>query len=727
MAAQAERESVRQRAQDALKAGDYRSAHSLLRYLIRQDPKDMEARRMLAGLQSQQVRSSEPPRKAQPAATQRGPLWGFRSLSMVGALALLLLLVIALMMPGGAILASKDSATAPSSSVVNLRLEGVSLDGGQEVTPTTVITVLQSVQETETTGAVQETETTDGSVTTITVVTTSTVATGPVIPGQGGICISGFIIDRYHKASGAGWTVTLTSEDGEVVTLEADANGQFDFEDLAGGTYMVTLDVPDGWRAFTPASFAVTLSGEGTDCADVRFKVEALPCLIVTKLDAGGQAGLSKKAGIPGWEMTATQGDIRLTAVTDGQGRCYFYDLLPGKWTVTEESKVGWRPASNYGYEQSITLASPTKPGQCESLTFVNEQVHEGCIQVQKVDAVGVPLKDWKITLVRDDGTQPSLTTYTDSAGYAVFDKLAMGQWTVTEAENSWWRPVDATEQAVNVTVPGHCETVVFANEPLGCVDGYKINHLEQGLSRWTVMAFNEATGEVFTTTTDSNGYFMFKGLTLGAWTISEEIPEGWEPVTPPEFVVEVKEPFVCEPVRFKNKTNYACVDVFKTDYTDGSGLPGWEISVKPAYGGEAVTGQTDGTGWVRFNGLTPGSYVISEEAQAGWLPVTNESVTVALSASGTCEVIEFVNIQDTAPPPKAVKPKPKPTPKPKPPKKYCPPPPKKGCTTYYTVKKCDTLYSIARRNGTTVRRLTRANGLANPNVIYVGEVLCIK
>ena len=721
MAAQAERESVRQRAQDALKAGDYRSAHSLLRYLIRQDPKDMEARRMLAGLQSQQVRSSEPPRKAQPAATQRGPLWGFRSLSMVGASALLLLLVIALMMPEGAILASKDSAAAPSSSVVNLRLVGAALDGGQEVTPTTTVTApMMMVVE-------AETETTDGTETTITVVTTSTVATGPVIPGQGGICISGFIIDRYHQSTGAGWTVTLTSEDGKAVTLEADSTGKFDFEDLAGGTYMVTLDVPDGWRAFTPASFAVTLSGEGTDCAAVRFKVEALPCLVVTKLDAGGQAGLPKKAGIPGWEMTATQGDIRLTAVTDGQGRCYFYDLLPGTWTVTEESKVGWRPASNYGYEQSIALASPTKPGQCQSLTFVNEQVHEGCIQVQKVDAVGVPLKDWKITLVRDDGTQPSLTTYTDSAGYAVFDKLAMGQWTVTEAENSWWRSVGATEQAVNVTVPGHCETVVFANEPLGCVDGYKINHLEQGLPRWTVTAFNEATGEVFTTTTDSDGYFMFKGLTLGAWTVSEEIPEGWEPVTPPEFVVEVRKPFVCEPVRFKNKTNYACVDVFKTDYTDGSGLPGWEISVEPAYGGEAVIGQTDGTGWVRFNGLTPGSYIVSEEAQAGWLPVTDESTTVTLLASGSCEVIEFVNIQETAPPPKKVKPKPKPTPKPKPPKKYCPPPPKKGCATYYTVKKCDTLYSIAKRYGTTTKRLTRANRLANPNVIYVGEVLCIK
>jgi uncharacterized surface anchored protein len=434
---------------------------------------------------------------------------------------------------------------------------------------------------------------------------------------------------------------------------------------------------------------------------------------------------MPNKAGIPGWEMTATHDDIRLTAVTDGKGRCYFYDLLPGTWTVTEEDKVGWRPAIDHSYEKSITLVSPQQPGQCESLKFVNEQVHEGCIQVQKVDAVGVPLQDWKMTLVRDDGTQPSLTSYTDSAGYAVFDGLALGQWTVKEEVNAWWRPVGATEQAVNVTVPGHCETVVFVNEPLGCVDGYKINHLEQGLSRWEVTARNEATGEEFTTTTDKAGYFQFQGLTLGAWTISEDVPEGWEPVTPPEFVVEVKEPFVCEHVRFKNKTNYACVDVIKTDYTDGSGLPGWEITVKPAYGGEAIMGQTDGTGWVRFNGLTPGSYIISEAMQAGWLPVTEPSTTATLRATGSCDVITFVNVQESAAPP----PKPKP-PKVDPPKKDPPkkdPPPKNSCIARYSVKRGDTLYSIARRYGTTTTRLVRVNGLANPNVIYVGQVLCIK
>ena len=62
-------------------------------------------------------------------------------------------------------------------------------------------------------------------------------------------------------------------------------------------------------------------------------------------------------------------------------------------------------------------------------------------------------------------------------------------------------------------------------------------------------------------------------------------------------------------------------MDVYKKDYTDGAGLPGWEITVQSAYaGGSPVAGTTDGTGHVRFNGLTPGTFIISEKMKmAGW------------------------------------------------------------------------------------------------------------
>jgi uncharacterized surface anchored protein len=198
----------------------------------------------------------------------------------------------------------------------------------------------------------------------------------------------------------------------------------------------------------------------------------------------------------------------------------------------------------------------------------------------------------------------------------------------------------------VDLAVPGECEVVIFANEPLGCVDGYKINHLHQGLGGWEITAQNEATGEAFATVTDETGYFQFQYLVLGTWSISEEKLEGWDPVTPSEFSVKIEEPFVCVNVRFKNMAKYACVDVVKRDVADGSGLADWEITLQPAYGGEAVTGQTDGTGSVRFSELTPGAYIVSETAKPGWKPVTPTSKKVTLQATGTCQVVTFKNRQ---------------------------------------------------------------------------------
>jgi len=51
-------------------------------------------------------------------------------------------------------------------------------------------------------------------------------------------------------------------------------------------------------------------------------------------------------------------------------------------------------------------------------------------------------------------------------------------------------------------------------------------------------------------------------------------------------------------------------------------------------------------------------------------------------------------------------------------------PPPPPAQTTWYTVKPGDNLYRIAIRFGTTINALMAANGISNPNRIYVGQVL---
>lgn len=43
-----------------------------------------------------------------------------------------------------------------------------------------------------------------------------------------------------------------------------------------------------------------------------------------------------------------------------------------------------------------------------------------------------------------------------------------------------------------------------------------------------------------------------------------------------------------------------------------------------------------------------------------------------------------------------------------------------------YTVKKGDTLSGIAKKYGTTYQKIAKDNGIANPNIIYIGQVLKI-
>ena len=56
------------------------------------------------------------------------------------------------------------------------------------------------------------------------------------------------------------------------------------------------------------------------------------------------------------------------------------------------------------------------------------------------------------------------------------------------------------------------------------------------------------------------------------------------------------------------------------------------------------------------------------------------------------------------------------------PPRRYTPP----SCGITHVVRRGETLYSIARRYGTCVQAISRANGLWNPNYIWAGQRLTI-
>ncbi|MDY7076131.1 MAG: LysM peptidoglycan-binding domain-containing protein [Chloroflexota bacterium] len=97
------------------------------------------------------------------------------------------------------------------------------------------------------------------------------------------------------------------------------------------------------------------------------------------------------------------------------------------------------------------------------------------------------------------------------------------------------------------------------------------------------------------------------------------------------------------------------------------------------------------------------------------WGPAVGILV-LALVLAGTATVLAAGNEQ---PPDQLAAQSPLPTPTPTP-----TPLPSGGF--YYTVRSGDTLYSIARRFGTTVQAIVQANGILNPNLIFYGQVFWI-
>lgn len=638
--------------------------------------------------------------------------------SIAGALALLLLLIVALLLPEGTIVA----LTGQAAAAANAKAAALVLDDPTVVTPTI----------TTTTGVDASPE--------------ITVDQLPAVAECTG-CMHIWIIDRYErKGVGGGWRMTITYPDGTNKTFRVPAGGELYVPawspppGICPGPYQIALEVPAGWEPITPASVPVTLTGkEGQDkCAQVRFKVGLLPTLKVVKLDETGPGG--RPAGIPDWSMTVTDNSgVTMEGSTDGLGEVYFSLPHLGEWLVTEESKIGWQPANPAVPFQLIQISAPTQATATPwivEVTFVNKQIRDGCIEVLKTDSAGELLNGWTMTVRRDDGTQQERVgqTGSDGNGRVVICGLPMGGYTVTETPQAWYRANGAIgpSQPVTLTTPGTTVSVAFVNEPLGCIDGYKIDYLNRGLGEWEIIATNGLTGDRYATSTDVLGYFYFPDLPFGPYTIEESVRERWSAVTASTQQVSVmKRGPECVPVRFKNVRDSACLEVYKGDASDEnaaspigySGIAGVPITLRPAYGGTAIEVATDGTGRAFFDSLTPGMYVVEEAISDPWVAVADAKVgPFELGASEPCWPLNstgpvvFLNRQktmakETVAPPKSTAPASSKS---------------SGCRAWHTVRPGNTLYSLARWYGSSVNGLMKANHICNPNLIYIGQKLCI-
>nr|WP_241426128.1 SdrD B-like domain-containing protein [Macrococcus armenti] len=505
-------------------------------------------------------------------------------------------------------------------------------------------------------------------------------------------------IQDANESGIEGVTVTLTKPDGTTVTTTTDANGNYIFEDLPNGDYVVTFETPDGYNG-------PTVINTGDDALDsdgqvVNVTIQDADDMTIDsgfiKVKVGdtvwedtNKDGVQDEGepGIPGVEVTITYPDgTTETVVTDENGYYEFPNVPNGESTIEFKTPDGYIPTTeNVGDDTKdsdgtkVTVNVDGKDDPTIDSGFIKETpvydlgdkvwFDEDKDGIQDANESGI--EGVTVTLTKPDGT--TVTTTTDANGNYIFEDLPNGDYVVTfETPDGYNGPtvintgddaLDSDGQVVNVTIQDADDMTIdsgFIKVKVGDTvwedtnkDGVQ-DEGEPGIPGVEVtITYPDGTTE--TVVTDENGYYEFPNVPNGESTIEFKTPDGYIPTT--ENVgddtkdsdgtkvtvnVDGKDDPTIDSGFIKETPVYDLGDkVWFDEDKDGiqdaneSGIEGVTVTLtKPD--GTTVTTTTDANGNYIFTDLPNGDYVVTFETPAGMDPTKVNVGDDALDSDGT-------------------------------------------------------------------------------------------
>ncbi|OGV08464.1 MAG: hypothetical protein A2499_04710 [Stygiobacter sp. RIFOXYC12_FULL_38_8] len=479
------------------------------------------------------------------------------------------------------------------------------------------------------------------------------------------------------------WTIILSGAAN--MTAVTNDKGEYCFYKLKPGTYTITEVNQTGWlqTAPYPNTFTIVLQpGEsvvGQDFGnklDTTVRLGSICGMKFNDLNGDGKKG-SDEPGLPNWTINLT-GTANMTAVTDDRGEYCFYNLRPGKYTISEVFQNGWIQTAPSTGMYSFELASGEHLVNMNFGNKIDTSVKLGSICGMKFndfngdgkkgdDEPGLP--NWVIILsgLADD------KVITDEKGNFCFERLKPGKYTLSEEfQNGWKQTTPSTETYSFELASGESlGNMNFGNKidpevKLGSICGMKFNDLngdgkkgndEPGLPNWTINLSGTMTQTV---TTDERGNYCFERLKPGKYTISETNKTGWTQTAPSTGTYSfellsgqslINQDFgnkldvierlgsICG-IKFNDVNGNGIMD------KDERGIPNWVINLSDA---ATMSTITDANGNYCFNKLKPGKYTIGEGNQASWLQTapTTGTFSFELAAGQTMNNMNFGNKPD--------------------------------------------------------------------------------
>lgn len=265
--------------------------------------------------------------------------------------------------------------------------------------------------------------------------------------GLGETGISGVTVNLYKDFNGNG---VYDSGETLVASAETDANGNYTFEGLKAGQYVVVVDtadtdIPVDYTNTTPTNKGVALaSSEDYVLADFGFgPFGQIGDTVFNDSDANGTQDLGE-LGIAGVTVNLKDslGNIIDTAVTDANGNYLFMNVIPGDYTVEVAGPAGMDITTPGSY--SVTLAAGEYYLDADFGFNGKYSIGDRIWYDTNGDGVqdagetaGIPdvivylFEDENLNGYNDDGEKFIGTATTDANGNYLFEYLSAGQYLV--------------------------------------------------------------------------------------------------------------------------------------------------------------------------------------------------------------------------------------------------------------------------------------------------------
>ena len=437
--------------------------------------------------------------------------------------------------------------------------------------------------------------------------------------------------------------ITIHKKGDIIDTVTTDENGKavITKDIYQGYSYTVTeIEAPTGYSLNSePQTVKIA-----TDTADFGSKVSVKNTpwtapFIITKKNLGGEL-------LPNCEFEILDENERqvTTGVTDENGVATF-SLGYGKYFYHEIAAP-----EEYIIDDTLYPFEITEEGVSVYAEMTN-RLKEGSIKVTKSTTGNLNISGIKFVVkgISDTNSDIERELFTDENGEAIFEKLPIGKYTVTEDGSTVPAAyLVADEQEVTVEYNETAEVKVTNEEKTGSIKVQKRTEGQKNVEGITfyLKGTSDSGREInIPATTDKDGVAVFENVPIGTYSIIEDeetVPYGYLVADEKEVTVIYAETVDAE---ILNNEQTGTVQVHKrtegqknvegiTFYLKGTSDTGREINI-PA--------ETDKDGIAKFENIPIGTYKVIEDEKTvpyGYLVAAEKEVTVTYAETVDTDIL---------------------------------------------------------------------------------------